>query len=127
MSIILNGVTLNGSLQWTDQYSYSPVAQEVLVTLGGNPVIFSKALQGNQPITLVASEETGWLTKTMVDAIDGMAAIPRAVYTLNLHGKVVNVVFAHHDGPAVSLTPLQPRAIPLPEDCYIGTLKFITV
>lgn len=127
MAITLNGVSLSGSLQWTDEFSYSPVAQEVLVTLGGNPVVFSKALQGNRPITLTAGEDSGWLTKAMVDSIVGMASVPGGVYTLNLHGKAFSVVFAHHDGPAVNLVPLQPRAIPVPGDFYTGTLKFITV
>ena len=127
MAITLNGVPLNGSLQWTDRFTYTPVAQEVLVTLGGNPVVYSKALFGNRPVTLVASEDTGWLTKVMVDAIYAMASVPGGVYTLNFHGEVLNVVFAHHDKPPIDLAPLQPKAVPLPEDCYTGTLKFITV
>jgi hypothetical protein len=75
----------------------------------------------------VATEDSGWLTKAMVDAIEGMAEVAGAVYTLNFHGEIVNVVFAHHDAPAVSLVPLQPKAVPEPDDYYVGTLKFITV
>lgn len=127
MAITLNGVALNGSLQWSDRLAHSSVAQEVLTTLGGNPVVYSKALNGNRPVTLVASEDTGWLTKTMVDAVLGMASVPGGVYTLDIHGEVMNVVFAHHEPPAIDFTPLQPRAVPLPDDKYIGTMKFITV
>jgi len=127
MSIMLNGVALSGSLQWKDRLAYTPVAQEVLTTLGGNPVVYSKALHGNRPVTLVASEDTGWLTKAMVDAIEAMASVPGGVYTLNFHGEVLNVIFAHHDSPAIDIVPLQPKAVPLPEDCYTGTVKFITV
>lgn len=127
MAIILNGVTLSGSLQWTDRRAYSPVAQEVRTTLGGNPVIYSQALQGNRPITLEATEDTGWLTHVAVEAILAMARAPGAVYTLNFHGESFNVMFAHHEGPAVSLLPLKPRAVPEPDDYYIGTIKLITV
>ena len=127
MAITLNGVTLSGSLQWTDKRAYSPVAQEVLVTLGGNPVVYSKALQGNRPITLEAKDDTGWLSHLMVEAIEAMAAVPGAVYTFNFHGESFNVMFAHHDGPAVDLSPLVPRAVPEPDDYYIGTIKLITV
>lgn len=127
MAITLNGVALNGSLQWKDKHKHSPVAQEVLVTLGGNPVVYSKGLTGNRPITLEATEDTGWLTKLMVDAVEGMASVPGGVYTLDIHGEVFNVVFAHHDGPACELQPLQPKAVPLPDDRYIGVVKFITV
>lgn len=97
------------------------------MTLGGNPVVYSKALHGNRPVTLEATEDTGWFSKAMVDDIEAMASVPGGVYTLNFHGEVMNVIFAHHDGHPIDLKPLQPKAIPLPEDCYIGTLKFITV
>lgn len=127
MAITLNGVVLNGSLQWTDRHSYVPVAQEVLTTLGGNPVVYSKGLNGDRPVTLEANEETGWITKTMLDALYGLASVPGAVYTLDIHGEVMNVVFAHHAPPAIDFKPLQPRAVPLPDDRYIGTMKFITV
>jgi hypothetical protein len=127
MAIKLNGVALSGSLQWTDRLAYSSVAQEVLVTLGGNPVIYAKGLQGNRPITLVATEDTGWITRAMMEHVVGLASIPGGVYTLEIHGESFNVVFAHHEPPAVDLVPLQPRAVPVPEDYFTGTLKFITV
>lgn len=127
MAITLNGTTLSGSLQWTNRRSYAPVAQEVLTTLGGNPVIYSKALQGNRPIALVATEDTGWLTHDMVTAIEAMASVPGAVYTLDFHGEVFSVVFAHHDSPVIDLQPLQPKAVPEADDYYIGTIKLITV
>lgn len=127
MAITLNGVALSGSLQWTDKHSYSSVAQEVKVTLGGNPVIYSKALRGNRPVTLQATEETGWLRLTMVQALEAMASVPGAVYTLDFHGEIFNVVFAHHDGAPLDLQPLQPKAVPQSDDCYIGTIKLITV
>lgn len=127
MAIVLNGTVLNGSLQWTNKRSYSSVAQEVLTTLGGNPVIYSKSLQGNRPVVLEAAEDTGWLTHSMVTAIEAMASVPGAVYTLNFHGEIFSVVFAHHESPAVDLRPLQPKAVPEPDDYYIGTIKLITV
>jgi len=127
MAIILNGVTLSGSLQWTNKRSYTPVAQEVLITLGGNPVVYSKYLNKNRPITLEATEDTGWITHTMVQAIEAMASVPGAVYTFNFHGEVFSVVFAHHEPPAIDLRPLKPRAVPEVDDYYVGTIKLTTV
>lgn len=127
MAITLGGVALSGSMQWPNKWAYAPVAQEVLTTLGGNAVVYSKALQGNRPITLEAKEDTGWITHDMVTAIAAMASVPGSVYTLNFHGEVFSVVFAHHDGPPIDLRPLQPRAEPKPDDYYVGTIKLITV
>lgn len=125
--ITLNGVALSGSLQWTDRHSFSGVAQENKRTLGGNSVIYSKKLIAGRPVTLVATEETGWITKTMLDALEAMADTLGVVYTLDLHGTILSVVFRHEDAPALEFVPLQPRSIPLGGDYYAGTIKLITV
>jgi hypothetical protein len=125
--ITLDGVVLSGSLQWTDRHGYSFAEQERKVTLGGKSVFYSKALQGGRPITLVATEETGWITKTMLDDLIVRASNPGLVYTLNFHGEVHQVIFRHEDSPALDFAPLQPRAQQLSTDVYIGTLKLITI
>lgn len=125
--IIFDGVILSGSLQWIDKSGYERVAQERKVTLGGKSVFYTKALIGGRPITLVATEETGWLTKAMVDSLTSRAEVPGLVYTLSLHGESFQVVFRHEDTPALEFNPLQPRATQLADDSYIGTLKLITV
>lgn len=125
--ITFDGVTLNGSLQWLDRTGYGRVAQERKTTLGGKSVFYSKYLIGGRPITLVATEETGWLTKVMVDALILRAEQPGLVYTLNVHGETYQVLFRHEEPPALEFAPLQPRATQLADDSYIGTLKLITV
>lgn len=127
MTIRLGGVLLSGSLQWTDRYAFTPVAQEVKRTLGGVPVVFSQGLTGGRPVTLEATEETGWLTYSMLQSVIAMASVPGAVYTLDFHGETLSVVFAAHENPAIDLKPLQPRAVPQPMDYYIGTIKLMTV
>ena len=68
-SVVLGGVTLNPSLQWVDRIRYAEIAQEQLRTLGGSLVINSARLYKGQPITMEAQEDTGWLTKLMVNSL----------------------------------------------------------
>jgi len=125
--IQFNGVTLNPSLQWTDRFQFTGVAQAVNRTLGGKLVVFSSPLIAGRPITLVAEADTGWLTKAMVDAIVAAAATPGAQYTVSIHGEDFNVIFRHEDNPAIDFIPIQPKSNPLPGDWYTGTIKLLTV
>jgi hypothetical protein len=127
MSIVLDGVTLGGSLQWTDQFTYTPVAQSTRRTLGGGLAIFSKALLAGRPITLTGTEDSGWITKAMLDSLVARAAVAGAVYSFNFHGQEFSVVFRHDDAPAVDFQPLQPKAVYSSGDYFTGTLKLLTV
>jgi hypothetical protein len=127
MAITLDGNTLSGSLQWLEKDAWSPVAQTTQYTLGGGLVVYTQQLLAGRPITLEATEDTGWITRTMLDQIEALAAVPGAVYTLVVHGYSANVIFRHDEPPAVEFTPLQPRATPQPTDYYIGRLKLLTV
>lgn len=126
-TIVLGGVTLSGSLIWEDKDSYNGVAQNVRRTLGGGLVVYHQPLSKGRPITLTATEETGWITRAMLDSLQVMAESAGAVYTLNLHGFVTDVMFRHHEPPALSFTPLQHRATQLSGDFYTGQIKLFTV
>lgn len=126
-TIVLGGVTLSPSLLWEDRDSFSQVAQTTKRTLGGGLVVYHQPLSGGRPITLTATEDTGWITRAMLDSLQSMALSAGSVYTLNLHGFLANVMFRHHEPPAVSFVPLQPRAVPLSGDFYTGQIKLLTV
>lgn len=126
-TIVLGGVTLSPSMLWGDREEYTKVAQTTQRTLGGGLVVYHQGLDAGRPITLSALEDTGWITGAMLAAVQEMAATPGGVYTLNFHGFVSQVMFRHHEPPAVSFTPLQPKASPQSGDFYIGQIKLMTV
>jgi len=127
MAIILGGTTLNPNMVWIERYAYSPVVQDVQMTLGGNPVIYSQELQAAAPITLVALADQGWLTKAMADAVQISANQAGAQFSLTIGAENFTVMFRHHDAPAVSLQPLITRAVPLTGDYFVGEIKLMTV
>jgi len=127
MAITLDAVTLPNHMVWEDKYNWSPVEQEVKVTLGGVPIVYSAPLQAGRPITLVAFSDQGWLTKEQVDGVRGLAETSGATYTLTIGAESFTVVFRHHEAPAVEMSPLIPRAIPLSGDYFVGRIKLMAV
>ena len=125
--ITLGSVTLNPNMVWAERFGYSPVIQEVQTTLDGNPVIYTRTRSAGMPITLVALDDQGWLTKEMADAVNLLAQDPSTLLPLTIGADVFNVVFRHHESPAVALRPLITRAVPLPGDYFVGEIKLMTV
>lgn len=128
MAVTLGGVTLNENMVWVDRYVSLQVAQSAKTTLGGRPVIYSLALTKGQPITLVATEDYGWLDLTTVQALQAMADSPGGIYSLVYGAATYSVVFRHQDAPALELAPLVYRVTPdTTTDWFIGQIKLFTV
>ena len=127
MAITLGGITLNPNMIWAERYAYAPVAQEVQMTLGGTPIVYSRGLKAGIPITLVAIQDQGWLEKTVVDAVQLTANVVGATYTLTIGTDTWQVMFRHQDHPAVEMTPLLTRAVPLAGDYFIGQIKLMSI
>ena len=127
MALVLGGVTLPPNMVWEDKYKWSAVVQEVKVTLGGSPVVYSAPLQSGRRISLVAYQDQGWLTKAQVDAVNALANVAGATYNFTIGTESFNVVFRHEEPPAVEMDPLIPRAVPLDGDYFVGRIKLLVV
>lgn len=127
--ILLNGIILNPSMQWTERFASHGVAQVARPTLGGRNVINAAPLSGGRNITLTATEDTGWLSHDMVRALLAAAQIPGNLMYLTFHDELdsVLVTFRHHDAPALDINPLNPKAIPDAETVFIGSIKLVTI
>lgn len=119
----IGGVALNVSMQWQDRHVSQDVEQTVRRTLTGNMVVFSAGLVKGQKVTLVSTEESGWLTKATVDSLLALASVPGAVYSMIHAGVSYSVIFRHDESPAVDFQPLIPRMSMGDGDYMIGTIK----
>lgn len=126
-SITLDGISLSPSLQWTDRYDHSPVLQETQRTLSGNLVVWHSGINKGRPISLTATTDTGWFTGAMVTAIQAIAGVSGGQYTLDWHGEVFTVMFAHDAGSSVTFSPLLFKVPQLDADYFTGTVKLFTV
>ena len=128
MAIILDGVTLSQHMIWEDQFVDDQVAaQSTTRTLGGKLVVYSQQLNSGRPITLVAREDQGWLTKTQVEGVSALARVAGAIYLLTIGSESFNVMFRHHDPPAFSATPLIYRTNSASTDYFTAVIKLFVV
>lgn len=125
--ISLNGIVLNHSMQWLERYQSAKVGQETRRTLAGRIAVLSAPQIEGRYITLQATEESGWLTKSVVDSLIALADVPGAVYPLIFDTETYAVMFRHNDAPAVDMVPLIYRHAAQGTDYLIGQIKLITV
>jgi hypothetical protein len=123
----INGIELNPNMEALERWSSRTVAQSIRRTLGARPIVFVGQLLRGVPITLEATEDHGWLTKSVVDELLVLADDPSGIYTLEIGGVNYTVMFRHVDEPAVEMKALVDRINHEPTDYFIGQLKFITV
>lgn len=127
-AIVLGGVDLNNSLQWTNRYSETLVAGNRKRTLAGGLVVFTQDLTRGREITLTATQDTGWFTFGMVTALQALADASGSTYVFEYHGEFYNVRFDYEARP-VEFTPLIPKNAGYNNDTdyFIGTMRLVTV
>lgn len=127
--IKLGNVELNPSMDWAERYQSFGIAQSVRLTLGGRVTMNAAPIHNGQSITLVADEQSGWLTKTVVELLQAMASQIGVVFYLTYGDVLLNVpvVFRHHDAPALDLRPLVPSETMRDDGFWIGSIKLMRV
>ena len=97
MAITLDAITLPDDLVWSDEFGWSNVTQSVDRSLTGALVIQEAVQPKGRIITLSGSQDSGWITKAVLDTILIQANTPDNEMTLTYHGEVYNVMF-HRSG-----------------------------
>jgi hypothetical protein len=78
---------------------------------------------GHYPITLEATQESGWLTRDMLDALITRSRTRAATYTLNYNSTNYTVRFRHEQGGGpIQMRQLQPIASPDGDTYYYGKI-----
>ena len=125
MIIRLGGLVLNPSMNWSDRYQSFQVAQSVNRTVGGRAIIFATPLRAGRKITFESTQDNGWLERTVVDTLMGMAAIVGATFLLEVGEdsgtlESYNVIFRHNEPPALEITPHVHRPAHDATDTFFG-------
>lgn len=132
MVIRLGGVVLNPSMNWSDRFQSYQVAQSVNRTVGGRAIVFATPLKGGRKITFESTQDSGWLSKTTIDTLMGMAASVGASFLLEVgddttYVETYNVIFRHNEPPALEINPHIPRPSHEPSDTFFGKIKLLTI
>jgi len=119
-------VTLPDALNWSDEYSWSPVEQSLTYTTTGALLIEEATKQAGRPITLEGAMDATWCTRALVDQLHAWAQTAGIVLTLTLRGIARSVTFDHSAEALQGLPVLfyQDGSISS-TDFYVPTLRFI--
>ncbi|SFF14760.1 hypothetical protein [Paracidovorax wautersii] len=133
MSMTLtNGSTplaLPQDLIWTDELTWSPVAQKTERGIFGTLIIDAMARNGGRPITLQGDGDSAWISRAALRTLRSWASIPGLRLALDVRGQAFTVVFDHGDaeeGRALAMSAVIDYADPLDTDYYCSlTLRFL--
>ncbi len=119
-------VAIPADVWWSDEFAWTPVAQATSRSLTGARIVQVGLKVKGRPITLTSSERGGWVPRSTVLALQALAAVPGATYTLTLaDGRAFTVAFdAERDFTA---TPIRPAADMTDASKYRVTLPLIEV
>ncbi len=120
--------TLGGDqLEWTDEWDWTPIAQEHERSLSGALLIQQGSKLHGRPITL-KSNGAAWFPLSLVRSLEVLRDIPGRVMPLVLpDGREFSVIFDHSTGAPLKATPLFRQVAPGADHLYEIELSLITV
>lgn len=131
---IANGqtdITLPADLLRTDAHGWSPVRQSVDITLDGALWIDVSVAQAGEPITLAGGQsgEMYWgaMTRAEFAQLRALANAPGQSYTLTYLGVAYQVVWRHHDAPALDAVDVIDYSDPTAAELVLPILKFTVI
>lgn len=127
---LLQSLTLSHDLIWTDEHAWSPAVANLEYSLTGALLLEYGARQAGRPITLQPPDASmAWHSRSLVDQLLVWSRTPGQQYLLTLDdGRSFNVLFRHHEAPALEAKPVTGLASAGPDDDWqITTLKLMEI
>lgn len=118
---------LDPDLAWSDEFAWAATEQSVSRSLTGALIVQLGLRQAGRPITLVASDSSGWMSRAAMAQLQAWADIPGQTMTLALRGVAYPVMFRHHDGGPFDAVLVVDYSDPEDTDWVVPTLRFMTV
>lgn len=134
MAMTLDSVDLNADpdwggdqLEWTDEFDWTPIAQEQERSLTGALLIQQGSKLHGRPVTL-KSNGAAWFPLSVVRSLEVLRDIPAKVMPLVLpDGRTFSVIFDHSQGAPLKASPLWRQVNPGAEHLYEIELSLLTV
>lgn len=120
-------INLPDDITWSDRHSWSPVVQSVETSITGASIIDIATRVNGRPITLEGDALHAWMAYSVVEQIKVWAAVAGKTLTLTIRETAFDVMFRHHDQPAIEFTPIVDYAAPDAQDFFYGRLKFMEI
>ena len=100
ITLTYSGTTahLSDRLDWTDEFSWSPVQQATEYSTTGALLVDVAVKQAGRPITLLGTETAAWISRVLCDTVAAWAALPGIEFDLVVRGVTRTVLFDHAKG-----------------------------
>ena len=120
-------ITLPDSLEWINEYDWSPVGQDKRETLGGGLVIQEGDISAGRPIILQGGDEV-WVDKLDIDALYALYSVADKSYTLTLaDARTFTVMFDRGSNDAFVAKPVWRKNVQEDTDKFTLTLRLMEV
>jgi hypothetical protein len=120
-------ITLPDSMEWTDEFDWSDIKQEITKTIGGGIVIEESTVVAGRPITLDSGENV-WITKSVLEALLVLINTIDKTYTLTMPDLSTHtVVFDRTSGSPYSAKSILRKYTTSATDYFTLTLRLIKV
>lgn len=121
-------LTLHPDLLWLDENNWHPVEQSVQRSVTGAYIVSAATRVKGRSITLQPIDQSSsWTPRADLDQLRNWASVAGKQLVLTLRGTQYNVIFRHHEAPAVDATPVVHYNDVDLADWYLVTLKFAEV
>lgn len=117
-------LTLPPDLDWQDEFGWTPVEHSTDYSLTGNLVVQEGSRQDGRSITLVGGRDGAWFSRAELEPLYALASVPQAQFTLNLWGRIFNVMFRR---PPIQVEPVRRMADPGPDHQYAVTVNLMEI
>ena len=118
-----NTINLPPDMQWTDEFSWTPVEHSTDYSETGSLIVQEGERQDGRPITLETGDGMAF-SRAQLQQVFTLASIPEQMLTLNIWGQSFIVMFWR---PAITAKELYRKANPGPDHPYTVTLNFMEI
>jgi len=120
-------ITLPDSMEWSDEFEWSDVKQEITKTIGGGMVVEEATVAAGRPITLVSGEQV-WVLKSVLDSLLTLINTVDKTYTLTMPDLSTHtVIFDRTSGSPYSAKPVWRKFTHEATDYFTLTLRLTKV
>lgn len=125
--MLLNTIKLPDDLEWTDEFSWTPVEQNLSYSATGSLFIQESTKQAGRPITLQGAEDMGWITRDTAEALQTLKDVAGTEMTLELSdGRTFTVMFMQEN--PIEISPVRRGSFFGAGDYYkINSIKLMEV
>lgn len=127
MTILLGKIPLPDDLEWVDEFDWTPVEDSIDTALSGSLVIQTGTRPKGRPITLSGTDDSAWITRSVLEDVKALADSNPASVALDYNGRSFNVRFRYPDKPLSARQALFKSGAPEDGYYYTFTIRLMEV